>query len=191
MARAKRPRVARDEAKLVRLSLIELRQVIAVADADRRLWVGALVRLLAVHGLRCGEAIGARVGDLSTADGHRTLGLRRKGGKTSVTPLPSSTAILLDELALGRVDDDLLLDVTYSRAWRAVRRIGEQSGLARLHPHCLRAAFVSHALDAGVPLDRVQAAASHADPRTTMSYDRRTLDLDGHPAHVLAGLVAS
>ena len=108
-----------------------------------------------------------------------------------MTPLPSSTAIVLDELALGRASEDLLLGVTYSRAWRAIRRVGEQARLARLHPHSLRAAFVSQALDAGVLLDRVQAAASHADPRTTMSYDRWTLDLDGHPAHVLAGLVAS
>jgi integrase len=35
-----------------------------------------------------------------------------------------------------------------------------------------RHAFITAALDAGVPLRDVQEAASHADPRTTMRYDR-------------------
>jgi Phage integrase family len=39
-------------------------------------------------------------------------------------------------------------------------------------PHTLRHAFIPAALDAGVPLRDVQEAASHADPRTTMRYDR-------------------
>ena len=39
-------------------------------------------------------------------------------------------------------------------------------------PAHLRHAFITAALDAGVPLRDVQEAASHADPRTTMRYDR-------------------
>jgi hypothetical protein len=38
-------------------------------------------------------------------------------------------------------------------------------------PHDLRHAFIT-ALDIGVALRDVQEAASHADPRTTMGYDR-------------------
>jgi site-specific recombinase XerD len=38
---------------------------------------------------------------------------------------------------------------------------------ARRLGHTLRHAFVTAALDAGVPLRGVQEAASHADPRTT------------------------
>jgi integrase len=36
----------------------------------------------------------------------------------------------------------------------------------------LRHAFITAALDAGVPLRDVQEASSHADPRATMRYDR-------------------
>src|SRR2546428_111988 len=36
----------------------------------------------------------------------------------------------------------------------------------------LQISHVTAALDAGVPLRDVQEAASHADPRTTMRYDR-------------------
>jgi site-specific recombinase XerD len=39
-------------------------------------------------------------------------------------------------------------------------------------PHMLRHTVVTTMLDAGVDLRDVQIAARHADPRTTMRYDR-------------------
>jgi integrase/recombinase XerD len=45
-------------------------------------------------------------------------------------------------------------------------------------------------LDAGVPLRDVQEAASHADPRTTMRYDRACGSLDRHATYVVAAYVA-
>jgi integrase len=51
-------------------------------------------------------------------------------------------------------------------------RVARRAGLAKkISPHTLRRAFITAALDAGVPLRDVQEAASHADPRTTMRYD--------------------
>ena len=46
-------------------------------------------------------------------------------------------------------------------------------------------------LDAGVDLREVQIAASHADPRTTMRYDRARKNLDRHPNYILAAYMAS
>jgi hypothetical protein len=46
------------------------------------------------------------------------------------------------------------------------------------------------ALDAGVPLRDVQEAASHADPRTTMRYDRARQSLDRHATYIVAAFVA-
>jgi site-specific recombinase XerD len=45
----------------------------------------------------------------------------------------------------------------------------------------LRHTFVTTMLDAGVDLRDVQIAARHADPRTTMRYDRARDNLDRHP----------
>jgi integrase/recombinase XerD len=45
-------------------------------------------------------------------------------------------------------------------------------------------------LDAGVPLRDVQEAASHADPRTTMRYDRARGSLDRHVTYIVAAYVA-
>ena len=46
-------------------------------------------------------------------------------------------------------------------------------------------------LDAGVDLRDVQIAARHADPRTTMRYDRARKNLDRHPHYTLAAYMAS
>ena len=43
-------------------------------------------------------------------------------------------------------------------------------------------------LDAGVPLRDVQEVASHADPRTTMLYDRARGSLDRHATYIVAAL---
>lgn len=57
-------------------------------------------------------------------------------------------------------------------AARIVRRVARRAGVDKnISPHTLRHAFITAALDAGVPLRDVQEAASHADPRTTMRYD--------------------
>jgi integrase/recombinase XerD len=44
--------------------------------------------------------------------------------------------------------------------------------------------------DAGVPLRDVQEAASHADPRTTMRYDRARASLDRHATYVVSSYIA-
>jgi integrase len=60
----------------------------------------------------------------------------------------------------------------YGAGW-IVRKAARRAGIAKtVTPHTLRHAFITAALDAGVPLRDVQEAASHADPRTTMRHDR-------------------
>ena len=50
---------------------------------------------------------------------------------------------------------------------------------------------VTTMLDAGVEFRDVQIAARHADPRTTMRYDRARQNLDRHPNYILAAYMAS
>jgi integrase/recombinase XerD len=52
-------------------------------------------------------------------------------------------------------------------------------------------AFVTTMLDAGLRLRDRQIAAHHADPRTTMRYDRPRKNLDRHPNYLLAAYMAS
>jgi hypothetical protein len=72
---------------------------------------------------------------------------------------------------------------------RTGKRLARKAGITkRISPHSLRHSFITAALDAGVPLRDVQEAASHADPRTTMRYDRGRGSLDRHATYIVANL---
>jgi integrase/recombinase XerD len=138
----------------------------------------ALISLLALNGLRVPEATGADIEHLGLERGHRTLVITRKGGTVVTIPLAPRTARAI-ELAVGeRAEGPLFLAGDGRRldrhgAARIVRRVTRRAGIAKhVSPHTLRHAFITAALDAGVPLRDVQEAASHADPRTTIRYDR-------------------
>jgi len=76
-------------------------------------------------------------------------------------------------------------------AGRIVRRVARRAGIGKkVSPHTLRHAFITAALDAGVPLRDVQEAASHADPRTTIRYDRARGSLDRHATYIVAAFIA-
>jgi integrase/recombinase XerD len=97
-------------------------------------------------------------------------------------PLAPRTVRALD-LAIGeRAEGPIFVTADGHGAGRIVRRVARKAGIAkRVGPHTLRHAFITAALDAGVPLRDVQEAASHADPRTTMRYDRARTSLDLTP----------
>jgi integrase/recombinase XerD len=50
--------------------------------------------------------------------------------------------------------------------------------------------LLSTSIDAGVPLRDIQEAASHADQRTTMRYDRARVSLDRHATYIVAANIA-
>ena len=126
----------------------------------------ALISLLALNGLRVSEATGADIEQLGLERGHRTLIITRKGGKVVTIPLAPRTARAID-LATGErssgpifpTPDGRRLD--RHRAGRIVRRVARRAGIGKkVSPHTLRHAFITAALDAGVPLRDVQEAAS-------------------------------
>lgn len=165
----------------------------------------ALVCLLGLNGLRISEALGANADDLAEIDGHRTLKLRRKGGREQYAALPpvvwaALSAWLPERHELAAAHDDAHpLFVTRSgrrmdrqAAWKVVKRCARDAGLPDgISPHSLRHAFVTLALKAGAPLDLVQYAAGHADPRTTRRYDRQRHAFDGHAAYQLTTFMAA
>ena len=149
-----------------------------------------------MNGLRVSEAVGADIGALGLERGHRTLTVIRKGGKTVIMPLaprvarPSTSPSVNDSRARSSsTPNGRRLD--RHAAGRIVRRVARRAGITkRVGPHTLRHAFITAALDAGVPLRDVQEAASHADPRTTMRYDRGRQSLDRHATYIVATFIA-
>ena len=157
----------------------------------------ALISLLALNGLRVSEATGVNIEALGVERGHRMLVITRKGGKVVTIPLAPRTARAID-LAVGeRSDGPLFLAADGRRldrhgAARIVRRAAHRAGIPKpVGPHPLRHAFITAALDAGVSLRDVQEAASHADPRTMMRYDRARGSLDRPATYIVAAYLAS
>ena len=156
----------------------------------------ALISLLALNGLRVSEATGANIEALGVERGHRTLVITRKGGKVVTIPLAPRTARAIDLAVAQRSEGPIFLAADGRRldrhgAGRIGRRVAGRAGIAKpVGPHTLRHAFITAALDAGVSLRDVQEAASHADPRTTMRYDRARGSLDRHATYIVAAYVA-
>jgi integrase/recombinase XerD len=124
----------------------------------------ALISLLALNGLRVSEATGADIEHLGLERGHRTLTITRKGGKVVTIPLAPRTARAID-LAIGeRTGGPVFLTGDGRRldrhgAGRIVRKVARHAGNTKaVTPHTLRHAFITAALDAGVPLRDVQEA---------------------------------
>jgi integrase/recombinase XerD len=154
----------------------------------------ALVAMLGLLGLRIFEATSANIADLGEEHGHRVLRVCGKGTKVVLIPLPPAV-----DRAIGhRTAGPILLNTRGTRmdrhaATRRLRYLAHSGGvrIGRTHPHMLRHTFVTTMLDAGVDLRDVQIAARHADPRTTMRYDRARQNLDRHPNYILAAYMAS
>jgi site-specific recombinase XerD len=194
-AHVRRPRVDY-ESHAVGLDRNELGALLVAAGLGPPL-EHALISLLALNGLRVSEATGTDIEHLGLERGHRTMTITRKGGGKVVTiPLAPRTARAID-LAIGeRTGGPVFLAADGRRldrhgAGRIVRKTARRARIGKtVTPHTLRHAFITAALDAGVPLRDVQEAASHADPRTTIRYDRARGSLDRHATYIVAAYVA-
>ena len=193
----RRPNVP-PESPTLGLSHLEFEAMLAASRASGNVYDFALVAMLGLLGLRIFEACGANIADLGEEHGHRVLKVHGKGGKIVLTPLPPAVQRAIERAIEGRAEGPILFNLRGTRmdrhaATRRLKHLADHAGVtvARMHPHMLRHTFVTTMLDAGVDLRDVQIAARHADPRTTMRYDRARKNLDRHPNYILAAYMAS
>ena len=192
VANVKRPRVT-TESMSVGLARDELEQLLDAADADGPR-SAALIALLAYNGLRVDEALSRDVEHLGHQQGHRVLRISRKGGRDALEPLSPPVERALDTHLAHRTTGPLFLDdhdrrMYETQAWRLIRRLARNAGLkpaGQLSPHSLRHTFATSLSDAGVPLQDIQDAMGHADPRTTRRYMATHKHLDRHATYAFA-----
>jgi len=186
----RRPRVYYDDNRLTGLTRHDLEKLILHADS-RSPKHAALVVLLGVLGLRVSEACNVRIEDFADYDrGHRVLRIVGKGGKPATIPLPPLVFRILDRAAGERTTGPLLTTRTGRKptrhdAYRWLEVLGRQCGLGHLHPHQLRHASVTAALDAGASVRDVQVFGRWADVRMVERYDRNRINLDRHAAYLV------
>lgn len=186
------------ESPTLGLSHLQFEALLTAARESANVFDFALVAMLGLLGLRIFEACGADIADVGEEHGHRVLRVHGKGSKVVLAPLPPAVGRAIDRAIADRAEGPILLNRRNRRmdrhcTTRRLRRLAQVSvvRLPRMHPHMLRHTFVTTMLDAGVDLRDVQIAARHADPRTTMRYDRARKNLDRHPNYILAAYMAS
>lgn len=206
VAGADRPRVDRDHSATIGLTPAEVDALLTVARESTDPTAArtrAVLALLADLGLRVGELVSLDCADLGYERGHRSVRFTGKGGRARRRALAPGTAAAVDAyLAVraeragvtpDRLTGPLLVTASGARldrhaVFRTVRRLARAAGIAawaRLSPHSLRHAFATTARAEGVPLEDVQDAMGHADPRTTRRYDRDRHNLDRDPSYVV------
>jgi integrase/recombinase XerD len=193
----RRPKIS-DRGETPGLTRVELRRLLAAAAESGSKRSFALLSLLAHTGLRINEALSRDVEHLAHDRGHRILRLERKGGNSDRTVLTAPVGRAIDDYLAGRITGPLFITKAGKRmgqpeAWKMVRRIARRAsldGAGEISPHSLRVAFITGAREAGVPLEDVQDAAGHADPRTTRRYDRGRHSLDRHASYGLTAWLA-
>jgi integrase/recombinase XerD len=181
-----RPSVDADHSSTQGLNREQARTLLAVAHKDSQR-SAALVNLLIFTGVRISEALNAKTADYGHDAGHRTLNIRRKGGKSAKVAVPAPAAVALNtylgtsgaDLVLGHSQSLPLFTTATGKPWnrseafRTVQRLARKAGIeGQISPHSLRHTFATIALDSGTSLHALQDSMGHADPRTTRRYDR-------------------
>ncbi|TFD60498.1 hypothetical protein E3T41_09540 [Cryobacterium sp. Hh38] len=120
---------------------------------------GALFALMGRMGLRVSEACTVQIEDFQDeVRGHRALRLTGKGNKDATMPLPEPVLRALLAAASDRTTGPVVLTKrgtaqnrrgAYGRCKILVKRPGLPAGT---HPHTMRHAAITAALDAGAPL---------------------------------------
>lgn len=173
-------------------------QALLLGAAQRSRRHLAAVSTMIFDGLRTGSVLGADADKIGLDKGHRVIDVPVKGGGLKRVPFHPVTAVAVDDYLDERTTGPLLVTETGRRLVRnQLVRIVRQSARAggieepdELTPHCCRHAFATLSLDAGVALRDLQDAMGHADPRTTMRYDRARNQLERHPAYVLGAYLS-
>jgi len=170
------------------LSVREVMAVLEFFDGSTALSARnrALLEILYGCGLRASEAAGLTVASISAAE--RTIRVIGKGGRTRISPLPSGTAVHLENwLSLRYLFQKSTHDTGHvflsirgrKLDPRDIRRIvaAAVDGAALsagVSPHTFRHSFATHLLERGAGLREVQELLGHAGLGTTQIYTHLT-----------------
>lgn len=164
------------------LSADELRSLLGAVPAQWR----PFFALLAYTGLRLGEVVSKngspalRWGDVRLSERRLTVQGRTRRLKTSSSardvPIPEQLATLLAGHRVaypgGPADPVFAYPFSYGQAQKVFNRGCEVAELHDVRVHDLRHTFAVHAIQAGLPLPRLQKLLGHATPAMTMRYAR-------------------
>lgn len=164
----------------------------------------AILHTLFYLGVRKGELIGLRLGDLDSERGIRVLKVRGKGHRVRILPVPQRVQETLDRYFslcgrdLSQKEEPLFIPTRNPRTRRLLKplnpnaisyiviRYAKQVGvLKRVSPHSCRATCISNALDKRATHRSVQHLAGWSTPLMIQRYDKRREDLQNSAAFLV------
>lgn len=165
-------------------TLDQIRRILAIADEP---W-HTLFALLAMTGLRAGEALGLQVGDIDFS--HQTITIRRSAwygkaqtpktrGSETVLTLPAPLAVILkNHLATISTKPDTFLFVTKNNRPPSSNKVVEYRlwaildalNIPRCGLHAFRHGVATLITDMGYSPEVAQKQLRHADVKTTLKY---------------------
>jgi len=196
LERLRRPKVAQDSTTE---ALTEKEAAAILSVCDRSTVKGArdyaLLKLMLYTALRRSEVCALRWGDIRQERGHWVLWVKSKGGKLRKVKLQVPVLRAIEDYfgrsgRKRREEAPLFVATQHNRGEiplstntiaQVVKRRAKQAGITKwITPHSLRHTAITLALDGGASVRQVQQLAGHADPKTTMRYDRNRENLDDH-----------
>jgi integrase len=140
-----------------------------------------IVELLANTGLRASELCDLNIGDLPVAHGKPSVWIRDGKGKvTRTVDIPESLIKRLERFVRlyrkgGKAKAPLLVStkgkrMIYRSIYEKAKKLGQKSGVGKLHPHMLRHTYLTRLYNVEHDLRFVQDQAGHASPTTTAVY---------------------
>lgn len=186
----KTPRIVLPESELKRIFNAAMNwhtSVERTKDKRSRLVCGYAIITLAVTGMRRGEMLGLKWGDIY-ADKIviRRAMTKTKEGKSYVVEHKAKTAGSLREIPIPQWLFDLLESLPHNSEFvfstytgrlmspdsfnRSFDKFCEYVGVTDITPHVLRHTYATLALDKGAPLKVVQELLGHTDIKTTARY---------------------
>lgn len=134
----------------------------------------AMVDLLASTGMRVGELVRLNKGDINFHE--RECLVTGKGNKQRPVYFDARAKLHLVEYLASRADASSALFVSLGPSGRRItvgavelrlRNLGRVSGVRCVHPHKFRRTLATHAIDKGMPIEKL---LGHAKIETTMHY---------------------
>lgn len=194
------------ESALNGLSDKEAEKILALPDRNKRSGAlhCAILHCLLYLGLRKGELIALKMGDLDSERGVDVLKIRGKGHRIRILPLTARVKASIDHylFACGRNKEDketplftptknprtltLSKPINPNAITYIVLRYARRAGvLKRISPHSCRATCISNALDRQATHRSVQHLAGWSTPLMIQRYDKRREDLQNSAAFLV------
>lgn len=137
----------------------------------------AIIDLLYSTGIRVGELVNLKRADIDFQK--RECIVTGKGNKQRKVYFDAKTKIHIEQYLSIRKDDSEHLFVSRLSPYNKLqisgveillRKIGDNCGIKKVHPHKFRRTLATKAIDKGMPIEQVQHLLGHAKIDTTLEY---------------------